>query len=667
MGIQIERIKFENYRQYGTTEINFVQDPKADTKLFAFIAQNGTGKTTLLKAITWCLYGADASSAGKKSKSLPLVNTTTLFSAPTDEKIPVSVSFRFIDEEKNTIEFTRKTYYMNKGKGEYKSGPVDFSVTETPPNGGNTRTLASEQADLFLKKYFDAAISNFYFFDGEKLAKFFKTELKDSIYNIAQVHLLENTIKHIGSVKRELNKKIGAQLPDIQEKQSQIDSKTYYIEGLQGELKQIASKLKQAEEEFAKAEEAIRSYRPVQELQQKREKLQREQEELKNDLKRLKNEKVVFIQRYLTLLHLYPRIKKVAEYISLKANTGKLPPSIDRNQIILLLENIKHHLEQDCPMCGHHLSETDKAHLEGVLEQYNISSATSNFLSGMQGPLEIAIKTVKEYPQNRDEILEKSKRLRKKNNAIEKELAVVNADFANAGGEAGQEWAAELNAKNNKASKELVNLRASQMKREEDLQKASRELMVLKQEMEGYQEKQNVEKEARERFAVLSKLEKSFETVRDEIVNETKAEMQKLTWETFSSMIWKKNTFSKIEIDDDYSVTLYETNGLAMNLSASATEGMALAYAFTLSVHQVSGQNSPLVIDSPLGRVSDENRERMAAALLEVAKEKQIIMLFTPDEYSEQVRELYEDHATVRQLKLSAKENFLEEVEPYGR
>ncbi len=670
MGIQIERIKFENYRQYGTTEINFVPDPKADTKLFAFVAQNGTGKTTLLKAITWCLYGAEASnfsSTSKSSKRLPLANNTTLASAKDDEKVPVSVAFRFTDEEGNTIEFTRKTFYKNKGKGSYLQGPDDFSVTITPPDGRNTKTLLSEQADLFLKKYFDAAISNFYFFDGEKLAAFFKTDLKDSIYNIAQVHLLENTISHVGVVKRELNKKIGKQLPDIEAKQSQIDGKQVFIKGIEAELNQVILALRQAKEDFDKAADAVRSYLPVQELQKKREKLLGEQAEIEKDLEKLKNEKIIFVQQYLTLLHLYPRIKKVADYISLKAKTGKLPPSIDRTQIISLLENIKRHMEQDCPMCGHHLSEADMAHLETVLGQYDISSATSNFLSSMLGPLEAAMQKVHDYPKRRNDIQEKSKGLKKRELANEKELEKVNADFANAGGEAGQVKAVALNEQYNQARAHLFTLERDQARREEDLRRAKEDLEALNKEMEGYQEKQTIEKETRERLHVLGKLGKAFETVRDEIVDETKTEMQKLTWETFSSMIWKKNTFGKIDIDDNYSVTLYNIYGQPMNADASATEAMALAYAFTLSVHQVSGQNSPLVIDSPLGRVSDENREKMAAALLEVAKEKQIIMLFTPDEYSAPVKKMYETHGTVRQLKLSAGENFLEEVKPYGR
>ena len=100
-----------------------------------------------------------------------------------------------------------------------------------------------------------------------------------------------------------------------------------------------------------------------------------------------------------------------------------------------------------------------------------------------------------------------------------------------------------------------------------------------------------------------------------------------------------------------------------MTGSLSATEQMALAYAFTLAIHKASGKNCPLVIDSPLGRVSDTNRENMAAALKDVSKTKQIIMLFTPDEYSEEVRNLYDGTAVVRELTLSEDENYVEGID----
>ena len=54
MSIFIDRISFVNYRQYGTFDINFSNDYGAT--LSVLIAKNGTGKTTLLNAISWCLY-----------------------------------------------------------------------------------------------------------------------------------------------------------------------------------------------------------------------------------------------------------------------------------------------------------------------------------------------------------------------------------------------------------------------------------------------------------------------------------------------------------------------------------------------------------------------------------------------------------------------------------
>lgn len=53
----------------------------------------------------------------------------------------------------------------------------------------------------------------------------------------------------------------------------------------------------------------------------------------------------------------------------------------------------------------------------------------------------------------------------------------------------------------------------------------------------------------------------------------------------------------------------------------------------------------------------------MAKALLNIAKEKQIIMLFTPDEYSPAVAEMYDKKATVRHLNLSKDESVVEGVD----
>jgi DNA sulfur modification protein DndD len=148
------------------------------------------------------------------------------------------------------------------------------------------------------------------------------------------------------------------------------------------------------------------------------------------------------------------------------------------------------------------------------------------------------------------------------------------------------------------------------------------------------------------------------------IINEILQEISFTTQRIFDEMIWKKNTFGKVSINGDYEVEVHNKNNVLMTASLSATEKMALAYAFTLAVHRASGKNCPLVIDSPLGRVSDENRGNMARSLLEISTitTKQLIMLFTPDEYSEEVKVVYDNKVNVQELKLSMDETHVEGV-----
>lgn len=662
MGIQIDRLSFVNYRQYGTCEINFKKSEKADTHLFAIIAQNGTGKTTVLKAITWCLYGKEnprESSAKTEARSLPLVNSSVIEKAKVEERVPVSVSFRFTNESQDIIELTRKAFFMKHSNGAVTGSAPSFMATVTPHDNSNTKTLSEENAAILVKQYFDEAIYNFYFFDGEKLKDFFATPLKESIYNIAQVNLLENTINATNNKKATLNRAIGKKLPDYANLFSEKTEKENWIAATMKEIERANGKLEEAKQQENFYDNKLMGLREVEPLQREKKSLEREEKALEQEEAKNKAEQTAIIKEYLVLLTMYPRLKRIYRYISDKKEAGKLPPSIDRNQILELL----HHKEQPCPLCHSHLTEEAIQHLEKILNENAISSATSNFLSCMISPLEVYLDRAREYMTRRDAWREKVIATQKRKAENKAQLEENNRKLDAYGGDAGTANVALWNKERDQAKEKIDSYKNEIAGHEAMIAVKSAEIAKLDKELSVYEKQSAIQEKQREELNVLKKIGDGFTRVRDAIVNETKKEMQEQTWKTFSSMIWKKNTFGSISIDDQYNVAVYNKEGHVMTDSTGATEAMALAYAFTLSVHQVSGKNCPLVIDSPLGRVSDENRVRMARALLEVAKDKQIIMLFTPDEFSKEVSDMYDKEATIRTLRLSADESVVEGVD----
>lgn len=140
--------------------------------------------------------------------------------------------------------------------------------------------------------------------------------------------------------------------------------------------------------------------------------------------------------------------------------------------------------------------------------------------------------------------------------------------------------------------------------------------------------------------------------IEEEMMNDTKDRMTKETMYIFQLLDLKKETFSHIVLDDTYSLELYDNYGYPMVGACSAAERALLALSFTLALQKVSGYDSMLFIDTPVGRVDLENRLNFANVLNQIAKKKQVIITFTPAEYSQEIRNILEPCAsTYKELK----------------
>jgi len=76
-------------------------------------------------------------------------------------------------------------------------------------------------------------------------------------------------------------------------------------------------------------------------------------------------------------------------------------------------------------------------------------------------------------------------------------------------------------------------------------------------------------------------------------------------------------------------------------------------------LHKLSGFEAPLLLDTPVARVS-KARENLGKVFLDVSSNKQIILLFTPAEYSEDISKILDTKASSRyNLRLSSDEKEL--------
>lgn len=637
--MRIESIFIKNYRQYRDIEFNFPKTEPFD--LHIVIGSNGVGKTNLLNAITWCFYGSEPR-LRNDSKTLPIINLETLKECNEGNYCDVDVTIHIVDNGTSII-FKRSKNFRVAGQSELPFGNADkFIVTEIQSDG-NSLVKEGEETSIYVNRYVPERIREYFFFDGEQLDAYFLGEqgkrIQDSIYAISQVQLLTRIFERLNVVKNELRKEMGNRNPDIKkltEEFESISSQIVVTKTTIDQLKEqisISSTIIQQRNEFLKGQADI-------------EHLERRTEELKQLLTVLEEEKSIndlnlkkFIREYKVLLTLRPYLHKVLNTINTKEAAGALPPNIDK----ILLEKMI--ASDHCLICDRPLTAVDKKHVELLLEQISVTSYTSHLLVGIKNDLIRKIEQSENYLSIRNDILASKKRIEDEIGKNHNEATLISNQLSN--------------YSNKEEIKNAHNERAAQEKlKEENLKKLGVQESFLNQleiQLEEINKSLNkaisAQKEQKKFVNQISFVEKATSIVAEieaEMMSEVQGRMEERTHELFNKLVWKKNTYAEIKIDENYCLDLIHQEGYSCIGSCSAAERALLALSFTLALHRVSGFNSSLVIDTPVSRISDENRINFAEVLKEVSKEKQIIMLFAPSEYSEEIAKTFDSSTSTR-------------------
>lgn len=646
--MRIERLALRNYRQFRNLELTF--DRNAPNDLHIVIGMNGTGKTNILNAINWCLYG-DEPHLSKDSQQLPRLNLGCVQdgSGTRDEEVAVELWIKTIDG--NYLTFERKELYRVGAEEKHpllRDARFEARVTD---ERGNTEILADDEATYCVERFVPQRIREFFFFDGERLDRYFKEvtsqNIRHAVFELSQIHVLEKVQENLESTLKDLRKEAGKASPAIEETRSQLDKAEEDLAEIERQIEVCANQVNLSRLKIAEYEEELRGLPDTAALEKERQGLNSRREQ-KGELRRQKvTQKNELLFEHGISLTLWPAIFHSLQTIDDKREKKEIPPTIDR----LLLESILQ--DELCSICGRELDEDSTRHVRGLAEEIRLSSDIARELLNMENPLRLRADRLTDAEAQLRRVTAEMREYETDLAAMQRRKDEIDRELLSYDAARITEWHKERQAFEHTRDSEqkklgvletrrgalVANMRSLQRELDQGLKKEAK-LAQLSREIHFCGTAQGVVRDTKQ--AIMAE-------IRQEIESETKA--------LFLALAWKSETFGDVRIDENYNIHLTHSMGYECLGTVGAAERELLALSFTLALHNVSGFDSPILIDTPVARVSDQHRVNFGKVLLQVSAAKQTVLLFTPAEHSEDLAEVIDRHSSNRlALKLSSDE-----------
>lgn len=632
--MKFTRIKIENFRQHRGVELVF-DDQRG---MFVVVkGKMGAGKTNLLNAFTWCLYGEVDD---KKASSPEILNQSVLLATEDGKYVDVSVTIDIDLEESGTATVKRSQSYKKTGERTvslFESPTIVVSSMESLEKGH----VVSPSPEQWIEKFLPYRFKPYFLFDGERLERFFKETdaplIKNAIQEIARIDVLERLSVNLANAADDALKSVA--------KLSGVDGNR-----LSEDFERIQSQIEKFTLEFKTAESLVLESENLEDELDKKLGDIHELERNISDKKRLERE-IITCERELAgyeaqfLMHARengPVAFMSGALLELKRQTDVaranrvLPPPFD-------IEVLRDLLETKSCICGTALEPGDSHadHIQDLINRYEEISEVGSLLSEhlvQQSAFLAQIPVGFELLSNLNENIIRT----------ESRLSALREDLL--------ELEKVLTGHNDDEVQDLATRRRTVRSNRD---KAKSDMSVLKSQLDDLKIqslnlRRDIEKaSATSEKALDAKALADFATTVSSAASDLYREMNDQVRTSvatsldaqFKQMTWKKDAIKEVTIDSNYKVSVFNNREFEILSKLSAGERLCLAFAFSLTLSAVAGLNFPMVVDTPMGRLSPEVQVHLAKVLADVTAPNnessghQMIMLMTETEYNSKVEE----------------------------
>lgn len=636
--MKLLRAHIENFRLLKDIAFDFATDN--DRNLTVIRAANESGKTTLLMALQWGLFGDEALPDGGRNFRLSPIDVSSgekasvTISVEVDCEIPTRAGAR----KYRLIRFVTETV---RG-GTWERSAANVNLFHLTANGA----APVDNPEAHIRPHLPRELREVFFTDGDRALSFIEGSKGDqmkrvegAIRSLLGLTVVEDALGHTRKVSTDLNQKVRKGAGNRQELQTVTDRLTALEEQLPGLEEQVRLarearlKLEDLEEEAdRKLSDALRKGNR-EELEKQRQAAIRGRQSAEKDAAQAARDHANLFRSELLGKHLlagpFTKAKAVLDGLH---KQGKIP-----NQTIPVLED---RLNQPVCICGETLNPDDpdgqrrRAHIQHLIDESRNSDAIQEKITALYYGAQDLLRPVegRTWSDEYSDVFERRQRANARCQEFGEAESAIEAKIAALPDVDIQQLRTTRDHYRNQAkeaqSKEIrLNAQLEAMQREIKLAETERE-KLLQHDEKGMKIGAELEV-AHDLHQVLTN---ALETMKTRELQQVSDRMNALFLDMIGADPSQRSIITRAAITPEFRIVVFGRfdHPLDPSQDLNGASRRALTIAFILALTRVSEVEAPNVIDTPLGMMSGYVKQ----AVLQLASRQssQLILFLTHSE-----------------------------------
>jgi len=635
--MRLKRIELNNFRPYyGSVALDFPDEREGE--LFLVHGLNGYGKTSLLLAMQWALYGE-----GGRRELYDHVNSR----AREQSRLNMSVAIEF-DHEGEGFRLIREALPIR----EPVSGPEDIGRSTLSVYRDGVPLPSGEVAQERIEAVLPRDGSQFFLFDGEKIHRYAASSLTDdtrqAIELVLGLRTVQNSRDDAARLKAELRRTRNQALKRSEEHSRVAED----LERLESQLEAARKGESESSERLQKYQEELQGHRDeldhlqeVQALAIERDRLRAEADRIQAELHRV----IEGMQKEAEGLYLRVLQPKVSEAFE---TCQALYDQVQEQETLRRVgESVREYLEklatQDTCVCGRAF---DEHHRLAVAD-----AAAGIPGSEIPGQLEVEGETLPEIAARLD-MLTKARSVAERAAQRYEELKVRKVDLQERLG-AAESALVDHESQIRAIDIESVNsLRALTDKLEDEIARTNREKGAFQEQLKMREDDiARLEKRVSKvggasstvmaldaQIGLLDKAERAFDELLRKSAVARREQIQERCNDVFRELTNKRFGFESMFINEDFTFGIKGHDGSTPDMdNISEGEKQVVAFSFIMGLNRYARATAPLMIDTPMARLDQTHRRNLAQAVGRLGQ--QTVLFVTDTDLGFGVKEIFDE------------------------